>query len=625
MPHRKLDYINRLASIAVETRSPDPFETFVRSHLFQRAREPKDTSSLELNEALFACEVLGALATWGSQAPRNWWLQRHALRNAGFEIFSTGEARVIEFVSTLISTQINQAVQNWMNGDRRQKINAIGVPRVLGEVSRTLSRRKSNGAMLWITGVIAHALTQNKILTPGSSYLGYPAIETPYRTLLQAAGMFSMTPHSLRSALRELDVIDTDQDRWVNDAIWIDIEKHQPLLETLASSKSMVEAAKYLRVDVALVAQLEQDETLQPILFRSSADGKRLVRFAIADLDHLAGRLTHGAQTTGRVIDTSKHCSIGMTAMRVGRSPAQIVDVVLSGRLKNTLAVERSNDVKNSILLDIEEVRAHVRLPESDTSIGMTEAAKQLHIDPAVLRTVMRSQGILFVDMLNPVNGRRQMGISLTTMRQFAETYVSLNAIAAHLSLPVPTVKKHLNALGIKPAIAQRALFFERHAFLGTKFEMLAEVGSESLAAISNGKPKIVGLDFLTSATVEQSEAVHTDLTDSEWSTIQPLLTTPVRDFGVDERKVINGILWRLRSQASWTEIPERYGPSPTCFNRFYRWRKSGLWDLIIVAVAKAYEGNVEMIEASAARVGRSHRTRVGIDLVAWITVATPL
>jgi len=63
------------------------------------------------------------------------------------------------------------------------------------------------------------------------------------------------------------------------------------------------------------------------------------------------------------------------------------------------------------------------------------------------------------------------------------------------------------------------------------------------------------------------------EITDFEWSIIEPLL--PNKPRGVpraDDRKVLNGIYWRLRSGSTWDEIPERYGPYTTCYNRFVRW-----------------------------------------------------
>ena len=59
------------------------------------------------------------------------------------------------------------------------------------------------------------------------------------------------------------------------------------------------------------------------------------------------------------------------------------------------------------------------------------------------------------------------------------------------------------------------------------------------------------------------------DLTDFEWSVIEPLLPNKPRGVPrVDDRRVLNGIMWVLRSGAPWRDLPERYGPYTTCYNR---------------------------------------------------------
>jgi transposase len=94
------------------------------------------------------------------------------------------------------------------------------------------------------------------------------------------------------------------------------------------------------------------------------------------------------------------------------------------------------------------------------------------------------------------------------------------------------------------------------------------------------------------------------DLTDFEWSVIQPLLPNKPRGVArVDDRRVLNGIFWRLRTGAPWADIPARYGPHTTCVNRFNRWRKAGVWDRLLQAVSKAYDGDIQMIDSSSIRV----------------------
>ena len=94
------------------------------------------------------------------------------------------------------------------------------------------------------------------------------------------------------------------------------------------------------------------------------------------------------------------------------------------------------------------------------------------------------------------------------------------------------------------------------------------------------------------------------DLTDFEWSVIQPLLPNKPRGVArVDDRRVLNGIFWRSRTGAPWADIPELYGPHTTCVNRFNRWRKAGVWDRLLAEVSKAYDGNIQMIDSSSIRV----------------------
>src|SRR5215468_3444596 len=69
------------------------------------------------------------------------------------------------------------------------------------------------------------------------------------------------------------------------------------------------------------------------------------------------------------------------------------------------------------------------------------------------------------------------------------------------------------------------------------------------------------------------------DLPDGEWVIISPLL--PNKPRGVprkDDRLVLNGIFYVLRTGSPWRDLPERYGPYTTCYNRFNRWAKAGVW-----------------------------------------------
>ncbi len=94
------------------------------------------------------------------------------------------------------------------------------------------------------------------------------------------------------------------------------------------------------------------------------------------------------------------------------------------------------------------------------------------------------------------------------------------------------------------------------------------------------------------------------ELTDHEWAVIQPLLPRKSRGVPrVDDRRVINGILWRFRTGSPWRDVPERYGPRTTLHNRFVRWRAAGVWDRLLAAVSETYDGDIVMIDSSCVRV----------------------
>lgn len=68
------------------------------------------------------------------------------------------------------------------------------------------------------------------------------------------------------------------------------------------------------------------------------------------------------------------------------------------------------------------------------------------------------------------------------------------------------------------------------------------------------------------------------------WERIKPLLPLESGYWGRPSRphrKIIEGILWVLRTGAPWRDLPARYGPWSSCYNRFNRWSSQGVWQNI--------------------------------------------
>jgi transposase len=51
------------------------------------------------------------------------------------------------------------------------------------------------------------------------------------------------------------------------------------------------------------------------------------------------------------------------------------------------------------------------------------------------------------------------------------------------------------------------------------------------------------------------------ELTDYEWTAIKPMLPNKPRGVPrVNDRRVLNGIFWVLRSGAPWRDLPDHFG-----------------------------------------------------------------
>jgi transposase len=108
------------------------------------------------------------------------------------------------------------------------------------------------------------------------------------------------------------------------------------------------------------------------------------------------------------------------------------------------------------------------------------------------------------------------------------------------------------------------------------------------------------------------------DLTDAQWRRLEPHLPPEKPWTGhpnAPHRRIINGILWILRTGAPWRDLPARYGPVGTVSSRFYRWRASGVWDRILAALqaAAAADGEIDWdLHYVDATVIRAHQHAAG-------------
>src|SRR3954464_10117339 len=80
------------------------------------------------------------------------------------------------------------------------------------------------------------------------------------------------------------------------------------------------------------------------------------------------------------------------------------------------------------------------------------------------------------------------------------------------------------------------------------------------------------------------------DLTDRQWSLLEPLLPRVRphqrgRPRKTDLREIINALFYHVREGGSWRALPHDFPPWKTVYNYFRAWTYDGTWQRILDAL----------------------------------------
>ena len=104
------------------------------------------------------------------------------------------------------------------------------------------------------------------------------------------------------------------------------------------------------------------------------------------------------------------------------------------------------------------------------------------------------------------------------------------------------------------------------------------------------------------------------ELSNRAWALVRPLLPARATQRGNprDQRQLLNGMLWSLRTGAPWRDLPSRYGPWQTVWRNFNEWREAGLLEEIKVALlgqldeAGALDWDLWCVDGTSVRATRA-------------------
>ncbi len=87
-----------------------------------------------------------------------------------------------------------------------------------------------------------------------------------------------------------------------------------------------------------------------------------------------------------------------------------------------------------------------------------------------------------------------------------------------------------------------------------------------------------------------ERRAYPSDVTDAEWSILEPLIPTAKpggRPQEIARREIVNAILYVLRSGCPWRLLPHEFPRWFTVYAYFRRWKRDGTWQRVHQALRR--------------------------------------
>ncbi|ROP60779.1 IS5 family transposase [Curtobacterium sp. ZW137] len=123
---------------------------------------------------------------------------------------------------------------------------------------------------------------------------------------------------------------------------------------------------------------------------------------------------------------------------------------------------------------------------------------------------------------------------------------------------------------------------------------------------------------------------------DEMWALIGPIFPA-VKGGGrppVGRRTVVEAMIWRFRTGATWRDLPERFGNWNTIYRNFDRWAEAGVWAKLLEHVQGIAQesGDVDWVASIDSTIARVHqhgatlpRPKKGSAKMTTIPIPNPL
>ena len=110
-------------------------------------------------------------------------------------------------------------------------------------------------------------------------------------------------------------------------------------------------------------------------------------------------------------------------------------------------------------------------------------------------------------------------------------------------------------------------------------------------------------------------------LTDVQWRRLQAILPKQKAGPGATrgDRLFIEAVLYRAKTGMAWRDLPERFGPWKSVYNRFSNWAKRGHWATIFKELQLEVDETGSIVDGSIVRAHQdASGGKGGSDAMLW-------
>lgn len=440
----KLEAIERLASNPPESRPVSDYERYIIDRIAGAERQKLWLDELDFSAATQTCEMFGAVAVFGPRPNLKTISDADRARAgaAGFELFKGGLEAARDFLSEL---------------QRAPSLpGTAGPQQMYGRIYQWLAFGGRDPGIEPVREFVRDHIMETLPIAKGVSVLGETLVQRRLHSIRSLSVDTNVHPTTLRKALRHSRFIEGDNHRLDHHVVFPAAEA-EVFARKFASGINKRAVGELLKVPRVHLTTLTRSRYLTPMF---QADGMETLYDPLEVYSFISGILDGAEVIPHR---QSHQLTIPEAVKKACCQISEVLDLLTANEL-NWIGRWVEHEGYLSILVDINEVKQKVQLPDAD-GIAVSAIANDFGITSKGVSFLLSSRMLPTESAISPTNRCPMRIVPTKDYERFKQTFVSLRDLARSQKKASRVMLADLTARNIRPlpeARSHSAYIFRR-------------------------------------------------------------------------------------------------------------------------------------------------------------------